>query len=132
MYIVNMEATHMNRDSAALDRHITGNYGEDQFRTSASPSYTEQRDNFLDSLVMDAAELGHSLFPWTKGKHGFHTHCKNCGKVVRCVVSRFKVKEFPAEVCAWEPCAECGQVRKHQNHWAPFGFHNFVSQKDVQ
>lgn len=22
-------------------------------------------------------------------------------------------------------CAECGQVREHQNHWAPFGWHNF-------
>ena len=24
-------------------------------------------------------------------------------------------------------CAECGQVKEHQNHWAPFGWHNFVS-----
>jgi hypothetical protein len=22
-------------------------------------------------------------------------------------------------------CVECGQVRGHQNHWAPFGWHNF-------
>jgi hypothetical protein len=25
-----------------------------------------------------------------------------------------------------ESCEECGQVKNHQNHWAPFGWHNFV------
>ena len=26
---------------------------------------------------------------------------------------------------ALEPCSECGQIKTHQNHWAPFGWHNF-------
>lgn len=115
-----------------LDAYITGNYGEDQFRTPQAESYMERRGNFLDSIVMDCLELGHTLFPWTKGAHGFYTHCKNCGKMVRCVVSKFKVLEVPTEPCSNEPCADCGQVRAHQNHWAPFGWHNFVPQKDAQ
>jgi len=24
------------------------------------------------------------------------------------------------------PCSECGQPYAHRNHWAPFGWHNYV------
>ncbi len=29
-----------------------------------------------------------------------------------------------------EKCLECGQIKTHQNHWAPFGWHNFVPSDD--
>lgn len=27
-------------------------------------------------------------------------------------------------------CAECGKVKDHPNHWAPFGWHNFESEAE--
>lgn len=82
-----------------LDEYITGHYGEDQFRRAKQPCYKEKRDNFLESLLLDAYELGHSPFPWTKGAHGYYTHCRGCGAMLRCNVSTFTVKEFPAKKC---------------------------------
>lgn len=38
------------------------------------------------------------------------------------------LKEFPILCEDPEkevPCSDCGQIRTHQNHWAPFGWHNF-------
>lgn len=28
-------------------------------------------------------------------------------------------------------CEECGQLRLHQNHWAPFGWHDFVGPSPI-
>ena len=28
-------------------------------------------------------------------------------------------------------CSECGQVKAHQNHWAPFGWHDFVTEEGL-
>ena len=35
-----------------------------------------------------------------------------------------EAKKRVEEICR-ELCSECGQVKEHQNHWAPFGWHNF-------
>ena len=29
-------------------------------------------------------------------------------------------------------CGDCGQIKAHQNHWAPFGWHDFVFPEDCQ
>src|SRR5258707_395207 len=82
-----------------LDAYITGNYGEHQFRSNRPITYQQRKGEFLDSLVMDMYELGHCPWPWTKGKHGFHTHCKYCGAVASCTVYNGKIKEFPQTQC---------------------------------
>lgn len=61
-------------------------------------------------------------------------------EIMACFNDQLEVEEqYPDQLSvAWEKaesllgkvtsplCAECGQRKAHQNHWAPFGWHKFV------
>jgi hypothetical protein len=80
----------------ALDRYITGNYGEDQQRTHKE---LPRSASFLIGLTEELMELGHLPLRWTRGRHGFYTNCKVCGAFASCIVSRRLKREFPNDTC---------------------------------
>lgn len=58
-----------------------------------------KRDEFLATVKQEIESDKHKLFPWVRGKHGFYTHCMNCGAMASVVVSKKQVVERPDKAC---------------------------------
>jgi hypothetical protein len=43
--------------------------------------------------------------------------------------SDFDFAKAAKEAAKIQLCSECGCVKNHPNHWAPFGWHNFTTEK---
>jgi hypothetical protein len=52
-----------------------------------------KRDAMMQQIEKLAASNGHVLNPWTRGRLGFYTNCRQCGAHVGITVSRNAQRE---------------------------------------